>query len=139
MEFLRLSKDTLVNWSLLPQVELVSNSEDDAEVAMAKVQEQMEQEQQEEMQVWARAITVMQGGGTPGPSSAVAVPMPRACERCMVLLQEPEGCVVSEQGKARACLPSQKAHKACIWPLGAGGVGVATGSRTKVSGKPAPR
>ena len=37
MEFLRLSKDTLVNWSLLPQVELVSDSEDDVEVATAKV------------------------------------------------------------------------------------------------------
>ncbi|KIM53886.1 hypothetical protein SCLCIDRAFT_31507 [Scleroderma citrinum Foug A] len=37
MEFLRLSKDTLVDWSLLPQVELVSNSEDNMEVATAKV------------------------------------------------------------------------------------------------------
>ena len=37
MESLHLTKDTLVDWLLLPQVELVSNSEDDAEVAMAKV------------------------------------------------------------------------------------------------------
>ena len=37
MEFLHLSKDTLVNWLILPQVELVSNSEDNAEVATAKV------------------------------------------------------------------------------------------------------
>ena len=37
MESLHLTKDTLVNWSLLPQVELVSNSEDNMEVAMAKV------------------------------------------------------------------------------------------------------
>ena len=39
MEFLCLSKDTLVDWSLLPQVELVSDLEDDAEVAMVNVQE----------------------------------------------------------------------------------------------------
>ena len=71
------------------------------------------------MQAWARAITVMQGSGTLGPSTAVAVPMPRACERCTVFLQEPEGCVVSERGKVRVCLPCQKAHKVCIWPLGA--------------------
>ena len=37
MEFLRLSKDTLVNWSLLPQVELVSDLEDNMEVATVKV------------------------------------------------------------------------------------------------------
>ncbi|KIM68188.1 hypothetical protein SCLCIDRAFT_20593 [Scleroderma citrinum Foug A] len=183
MEFLCLSKDTLVDWSLLPQVELVSDSEDDTEVATAKEEEakaewwrqkeaeevrkaeearrqeeeyraemepkrqraideaweQMEREQQEEMQARAWAVTVTQGGGMPGPSTVVVVPMLRACERCMVLLQEPEGCVVSERGKARACLPCQKARKACVWPLGAGGVGAATGSRTKASGKPAPR
>ena len=46
MEFLHLSKDTLVNWSLLPQVELVSDSEDDAEVAMAKVREQCQREEE---------------------------------------------------------------------------------------------
>ena len=69
----------------------------------------------------------------------VAVPIARACERCTVLLQEPKGCVVSEQGKVRACLPCQKAHKACIWPLGPGGAGVATGSGTEASGRPAPR
>ena len=65
--------------------------------------------------------------------------MLRVCERCTFLLQEPEGCVVSEWGKARACLPCQKARKACVWPLGAGGVGAAMGSRTEVSGKPALR
>ena len=107
--------------------------------AIDEVQEQMEREQQEEMQAWAQAIMVTQGSGMPGPSTAVAVPMPRACKRCTVLLQEPEGCVVREWGKARACLPFQKAHKACVWPLGAGGVGAATGSGTKASGKPAPR
>ena len=46
MEFLHLSKDTLVNWSLLPQVELVSDSEDDTEVATAKVQEQRRREEE---------------------------------------------------------------------------------------------
>ena len=46
MEFLRLSKDTLVDWSLLPQVELVSNSEDDTEVATAKVREQSWREEE---------------------------------------------------------------------------------------------
>ena len=81
----------------------------------------------------------MQGGGTPGPSTAVAVLMPRACERCTVLLQEPEGCMVSERGKVRACLPCQKVRKVCVWPLGPGGAGAAMGSRTKVSGKSVPR
>ena len=100
---------------------------------------QMEWEQQEEMQVWVQAITVMQDGGTPGPSTVVAVPIPRVCERCMLPLQEPEGCMVSKQGKARVCLPCQKAHKACVWPLGPGGVGAAMGSRTEVSGKPVLR
>ncbi|KIM67452.1 hypothetical protein SCLCIDRAFT_20980 [Scleroderma citrinum Foug A] len=107
--------------------------------AIDEAQEQMEREQQEEMQARAQAVTVMQGSGMPGPSTAVVVPMPRACERCTVLLQEPEGCVVSERGKVRACLPCQKARKACVWPLGPGGAGAATGSGTKVSGKPAPR
>ena len=46
MEFLCLSKDTLVDWLLLPQVELVSNSEDDTEVAMAKVREQSWREEE---------------------------------------------------------------------------------------------
>ena len=99
----------------------------------------MEREQQEEMQAWARAIMVTQGGGTPGPSMAVAGSTPTACERCTVHLQEPEGCMVSERGKARACLPCQKARKACVWPLGPGGAGAATGSRTEASGKPVPR
>ena len=61
------------------------------------------------------------------------------CKRCTIHLQEPEGCVVSERGKVRACLPCQQARKACVWPLGAGGGGVATGSGTEASGKPAPR
>ena len=99
----------------------------------------MEREQQEEMQVWARAVTVTQGGRTPGPLTAVAGPTPTACERCTVHLQEPEGCVVSERGKVRVCLPCQKARKACVWPLGPGGAGAATGSGTEVSGKPVPR
>ena len=50
MEFLRLSKDTLVNWSLLPQVELVSDLEDDTEVAMVKVQEQCWREEEAKRQ-----------------------------------------------------------------------------------------
>ena len=50
MEFLRLSKDTLVNWSLLPQVELVSDSEDDMEVATEKVQEQCQREEEAKRQ-----------------------------------------------------------------------------------------
>ena len=95
--------------------------------------EQMEREQQEEMQAWVQAIMVMQGGGMLGPLTAVVVPMLRACERCTVLLQEPEGCVVSEQGKARVCLPCQKARKACVWPLGVGGAGAAMGSGTEAS------
>ena len=100
---------------------------------------QMEQEQQEEMQAWARAVTVMQGGGTPGPSTAVAVPIPRACERCTVFLGEPKGCMVREKGKARACLLCQKACKACIWPLGLVEAIAAMGSRTDGSGKPVLR
>ena len=50
MEFLRLLKDTLVNWLLLPQVELVSDSEDDVEVAMAKVQERHRREEEAKRQ-----------------------------------------------------------------------------------------
>ena len=46
MEFLHLSKDTLVDWSLLPQVELVSDSKDDTEVATAKVREQRQREEE---------------------------------------------------------------------------------------------
>ena len=69
----------------------------------------------------------------------VAGPTLMACERCTVHLQEPKGCVVSERGKARACLPCQKARKVCVWPLGPGGAGAAMGSRTEVSGKPALR
>ena len=81
----------------------------------------------------------MQGGRTPGPSTAVVGLMLTACERCTVHLQEPEGCVVSERGKVRACLPCQKARKVCVWPLGPGGAGAAMGSRTEMSGKPALR
>ena len=51
----------------------------------------MEQEQQEEMQAWVQAITVTQGGGTPEPSTMVAVPILRACKRCTVQLGEPKG------------------------------------------------
>ena len=50
MEFLHLSKDPLVNWLLLPQVELVSDLEDDVEVAMAKVREQRWREEEAERQ-----------------------------------------------------------------------------------------
>ena len=104
----------------------------------------MERAQQEEVQVQVQvqAIMVMQGGGMPGPSTAVAGPAGpalRACERCTLLLGEPKGCVVSKRGKVQVCLPCQKVHKACIWPLGPGGMVVATSSRTKVSGKPVPR
>ena len=99
----------------------------------------MERELQEELQAWVWAITVTQGRGTPGPSMAVVGPTLRACERCTVQLGEPEGCLVSEKGKARVCLPCQKAHKACVWPLGPGGAGAATGSGTEGSGKLAPR
>ena len=95
----------------------------------------MEREQQEE--VWAQAwtITVTQGSRMPGPSMVVVGLAPRACKRCMLLLGEPEGCMVSERGKAWVCLPCQKACKACVWPLGPGGAVAATGSRTEVSGK----
>ena len=99
----------------------------------------MEWEQQEEQQVQVQAIMVTQGSGTPGPLTAVAELTPRACEMCTVLLREPGGCTVSERGKAQVCLPCQKVCKVCIWPLGPGGAGVATGSRTEASGKPAPR
>ena len=88
---------------------------------------QMEREQQEEMQVRAWAITVTQGGGTPGPSTAVVGWTPRVCKRCMVQLGVPEGCLVSEKGKA------------CIWPLGLAEATAVTGSRTEGSGKPVPR
>ena len=72
----------------------------------------------------------------PGPSTAVAVPILRACERCTVLLGEPEGCMVREKSKAQACLPCQKA---CVWPLGLMEATAATGSGTEGSGRPALR
>ena len=50
MEFLRLSKDTLIDWLLLPQVELVSDSEDDMEVATVKVREQRRREEEAKRQ-----------------------------------------------------------------------------------------
>ena len=50
MEFLRLLKDTLVNWLLLPQVELVSDSGDDVEVATAKVRERHWREEEAKRQ-----------------------------------------------------------------------------------------
>ena len=122
------------------QTEIARRQEEaERQRAIDKAWERMEREQEEEMQTRAWAITVMQGGGTPGPSTAVAGPAPRACKRCTVLLQEPEGCMVSKRGKARACLPCQKVRKACVWPLGPGGVGAATGSRTEASGRPVPR
>ena len=107
--------------------------------AIDEARVRMEREQQEEMQVQARAIMVMQGSRMPGPSTAVVGLTLTACERCTIHLQEPEGCVVSERGKVRVCLPCQKACKACVWPLGAGGVGAATGSGTEASGEPALR
>ena len=99
----------------------------------------MEREQQEEMQAQAQAIMVMQGSRTPGPSTAVAGPTPRACKRCTILLGEPEGCVVSKRGKAQACLPCQKVCKACIWPLGLAEVTAVMGSGTEGSGRPVPK
>ena len=104
-----------------------------------EAQAQMEQEQQEEMQAWARAVMVMQGGGMPGPSMVVVGLAPRVCERCMVQLGEPKGCLVSERGKVQACLPCQKACKVCVWPLGLAEVTAATGSGTEGSRKPALR
>ena len=107
--------------------------------AIDKVQEQMEREQQEEMQMWVRAITITQGSGMPGPSTAVVVLIARVCERCTLLLKEPKGCMVREKGKARACLLCQKARKACVWPLGLAEATVAMGCRNKASGKLALR
>ena len=57
----------------------------------------------------------------------------------MVLLQDPEGCVVSEKGKAWVCMPCHKACKACNWPLGLAEVAAAMGSGMEGSRKPAPR
>ena len=99
----------------------------------------MEREQQEEMQTQAWAITVMQGSGTPGSLTVVAVLIARACERCTLLLKKPKGCVVREKGKAWACLLCQKTRKACMWPLGLAEATVAMGSGNEASGKPAPR
>ena len=124
------------------QTEIMHRREEaERQRAIDEAQEQMEREQQEEMQMWAWAwaITITQGGGMPGPSTAVAVLIVRACERCTLLLEEPEGCMVREKGKARACLLCQKVHKVCVWPLGLAEVTVVMGSRNEASGKPAPR
>ena len=104
--------------------------------AIDKARAWMEREQQEEMQAWAQAVTVTQGRGMPGPSTAVAVPILRVCERCTVFFGEPKGCVVREKGKVWACLLCQKACKVCVWPLG---LAEAMGSGTEGSGKPVPR
>ena len=50
MEFLCLSKGTLVDWSLLPQVELVSDSEDDTEMVTVKVRERRQREEEAKRQ-----------------------------------------------------------------------------------------
>ena len=122
------------------QVEAVGRQEEaERQKAIDKVQAWMEREQQEEMQAQVWAITVMQGGGTAGPSTAVVGLTPRACKRCMLLLGEPEGCVVREKGKAQACLLCQKARKACVWPLGLAEATVVMGSGMEGSRKPAPR
>ena len=47
--------------------------------------------------------------------------------------------MVSEKGKAQACLPCQKACKVCVWPLGLMEATAAMGSGTEGSGRPAPR
>ena len=66
MESLHLTKNTLIDWSLLPQVNLVSNLEDNVEVAMVKVREQWQREeemkrQEEEAKVkWQRQKEVSQ-------------------------------------------------------------------------------
>ena len=52
---------------------------------------------------------------------------------------EGKGCMVREKGKVRACLLCQKAHKACVWPLGLAEAIAVTGSRTEGSGRPALR
>lgn len=44
MNTLCLTKDTLVDWLLLPQVKLVSDSEDNTKVATAKIHEQWQRE-----------------------------------------------------------------------------------------------
>ena len=100
-----------------------------------KVWVQMEREQQEELLVWVWAIMVMQGGRMPGPSTAVAGSAPRAC-KCTLQLGVPEGCLVSERGKAWACLPCQKACKVCVWPLGLAEATVVMGSGMEGSRKP---
>ncbi|KIM58301.1 hypothetical protein SCLCIDRAFT_28196 [Scleroderma citrinum Foug A] len=141
---------------MVPHTKLVSDSEDDAEVVEAKAGEKqrreeevkverrrqkearkeeverqrtideararMEQEQQEEMQAWAQAVTVTRwrnAGTIDGGSRANTDGM-----------REVHGPLAGARGKAR---------KACVWPLGLGGAGAATGSGTEASGKPAPR
>ena len=89
------------------------------------------------MQAWA--VMVMQGRGMLGPLTVVVGLILRACKRCTVQLGEPEGCVVSERGKAQVCLPCQEAHKVCVWPLGLMETAVAMGSRMEGGGRPAPR
>ena len=125
---------------MVQQAEAVRQQEEaERQKAIDEAWARMEQEKQEEMQVWAWAVTVTQGGGMLGPSTAVVVLILRVCERCTVQLGEPEGCVVSEKGKAWACLSCQKVRKACVWPLGLAEATAVTGSGTEGSGKPVPR
>ena len=104
-----------------------------------EVRVQMEQEWEQELQAWSQAIMATQGSGTPGPLMVAAVLTARVCEQCTILLQDTEGCMVSIKGKAQACVPCQKVHKACNWPLGLADVTMVTGSGTEGSGKLAPR
>ena len=45
MESIRLTKDTLVNWTSLSLIHLISDSEDDEETAVAKTREKWQREE----------------------------------------------------------------------------------------------
>ena len=69
MNTLRLTKDTLVNWLLLPQVKLVSDLEDNVEVTTAKVREQRQREEETKRQEEEAKVEWWRQQGVSGKSS----------------------------------------------------------------------
>ena len=121
------------------EAEAHQRTEEDRQKKINEALARMERERERDLQVRLQAITAMQGGGVPGPLMVGAALAVRACERCTVLLKDPEGCVLSEKGKAQSCVLCQKACKTCNWPPGQTGATTATGSGTEGSGKAAPK
>ena len=86
-----------------------------------------------------QAIMATQGGRATGLTTAAVSPAARVCEKCTDSLWDIMGCVTSAKGKVQACVPCQKACKACTWALGPADVMTVMGSGIEGNGKAAPR